>query len=207
LVWDSDIPGAQVAVEMCPGKTFTSVAATMKCTLVTVKVVMGSLQSIMWGHTLVDHEAVEQNYISGIIGREQEWYPLRRHNSVLHPFIDIKKTPLHRHPELSSAPEPILVVTMHGVAELLKSVIDTMTYATDFTVINFLHMENVNLTHKDLNTSLNKPGDTRNIHPVSYDTLTSRAKPSSNGQLSHCSCGFEIINKSNRYKKYNSVVW
>jgi hypothetical protein len=36
---------------------------------------------------------------------------------------------------------------MPGVAETFKSVIDEMTYATDFKLIDVLHTENANLTH------------------------------------------------------------
>ena len=46
-VWDDDMPGAQVADEMGPGKTFTLVAAAMLCKLVTEKVVMGLPLSIL----------------------------------------------------------------------------------------------------------------------------------------------------------------
>jgi hypothetical protein len=46
---------------------------------------------------------------------------------------------------------------MPGAAEAFKSVIDEMTFATDFKLINLLHAENVNLTHEDLYTSLDKP--------------------------------------------------
>jgi hypothetical protein len=96
---------------------------------------------------------------------------------------------------------------MPGVAETFKSVIDEMTFATDFKLINLLHAENVNLTHEDLNTSLDEPENRWNIHLVSYDTLTSRAKPSSNGQLSYCSWSFGIFDESHRYKTKNSVGW
>jgi hypothetical protein len=65
----------------------------------------------------------------------------------------------------------------------------------------------VNLTHEDLNTSLDEPENRWNIHLVSYDTLTSRAKPSSNGQLSYCSWSFGIFDESHRYKTKNSVGW
>jgi hypothetical protein len=80
----------------------------------------------------------------------------------------------------------MLVVTMPGVAVMFQSVIDEMTFVTDFKLINLLQAENANLTHEDLNSGLNKPENRWNIHLVSYDTLTSRAKPSSNGPLSHC---------------------
>jgi SNF2 family DNA or RNA helicase len=108
---------------------------------------------------------------------------------------------------LTSALEPILVVTMPGVAETFKSVIDEMTFATDIKLINLLHVENVNLTHEDLNTSLDEPENRWNIHLLSYDTLTSRAKPSTNGQLSYCSWSFGIVDESHRYKTNNSVGW
>jgi len=42
---------------------------------------------------------------------------------------------------------------------------------------------------------------------VSYDTLTSRAKPSSNGHLSYCAWSFGIFDESHRYKIINSVGW
>ena len=48
-VWDADMPGAQVAYEMGLGKTFTSVVAAMLCILVTDKVVIGLLLSILIG--------------------------------------------------------------------------------------------------------------------------------------------------------------
>jgi len=206
-VWDADMPGALVADEMGHGKTFTSVAAAMICTLLTETVVMGLPLSILWGNMLAEWVNMVQNDLPGIIGEEWEWYPLQRHNSVPRRLIEIQKTPLQGHAALTSALEPILVVTMPGVAETFKSVIDEMTFATDFKLINLLHAENVNLTHKDLNTSLDEPENRLNIHLVSYDTLTSRAKPSSNGQLLHCSWSFGIFDESHRNKTKNSVGW
>jgi hypothetical protein len=96
---------------------------------------------------------------------------------------------------------------MPGAAETFKSVIDKMTFATYLKLINLLHAENVNLTHEDLYTSLDKPENQWNIHLLSYDTLTSRAKSSSNGQLLHCSWSFAIFDESHRYKMKNSVGW
>jgi hypothetical protein len=89
-------------------------------------------------------------------------------------------------------------VTMPRVAETFKSVINKMTVATDFKLINWLHTENVNLTHEDLSTSLDEPTNHWNIHLVSYDTLKHRVKPSCNGQLSHCSRSFGIFDESHR---------
>ena len=40
---------------------------------------------------------------------------------------------------------------------------------------------------------------------MSYDTLSSRVKPSSNGPLSHCSWSFGIFDESHRYKTKNRV--
>jgi hypothetical protein len=85
---------------------------------------------------------------------------------------------------------------MPRVAETLKTVIDEMTHATDFKLVNLLHPNNANLTHANLNTSIDEPENQCNIHLVSYDTLTSRVKPSSNGQLSHCSWSFGIFDES-----------
>jgi len=148
-----------------------------------------------------------QNDFPGIISEIQEWYPLQRQNSVTRHLIDILKTPPQVLSALTSALELMLVVTIPRVAETLKSVIDEMTFATDFQLINLLHTEHVNRTHEDLNTSLDEPENKWNIHLVSYDTLTSRAKPSSNGQLSYCSLTFGIFDESHRYKTKNSVGW
>ena len=189
------MPGALVADEMGLGKTFTSVAAAMICQLLTENVVMGLRLSILWGNTLPEWVDMVQNDFPGIIGEELEWYPLRRQNSVPCRLIEIQKTPPHGHPALTSALEPTLVVPMPRVAEMFKSVIDQMTFATDFVLINRLHAENLNLTHEDLNTSLDEPENRWNIHLVSYYTLISRAIPSSNGQLSHYSWSFGIFDE------------
>jgi len=147
------------------------------------------------------------NDFPGIVGEEREWYPLQRLNSVPRRLLEIQTTPTHGHPALISAHEPILVVTMPRFAETFKTVIDEMTHVTDFKLGNLLHAENANLTHEDLNNGIDEPETRWNIHLVSYDTLTSRAKPSSNGRLSHCSWSFGIFDESHRYKTKNSVGW
>jgi len=169
-VWDADMPGALVADEMGLGKTFTSVAAAMLCKLVTEKVVMGLPLSILWGNTLEEWVILAHNDFPGIVGEEWEWYPLQRLNSVPRCLLDIQTTPPHRDPALISAHEPILVVTMPGVAETFKTVIDEMTHGTDFKLVNLLHTENANLTHEDLNTTIHEPENRWTIHLVSYDT-------------------------------------
>jgi len=148
-----------------------------------------------------------QNNFCRIIGEEREWYPLRRHNSVPRRLMEIQKTLLQGHPALTSALGRILLVTMTEVADTFKSVINEMTHGTDFKLINLLHVENPNLTHEDLNTSYDEPENQWNIYLVSDDTLTSRAKPSSNGQLSHCAWCFGIFDESHWYKRKNSVGW
>jgi len=82
---------------------------------------------------------------------------------------------------------------MCGVADFFKGDIKEMTNGTEFKLINLLHAKNPNLTHEDLNTRIYEPGIRWNIHLVSYDTLTSREKPSSNGQLSKCEWSFGIM--------------
>ena len=204
-VWKAEMPGALVADEMGLGKTFTYVAAAMICKLLNEKVVMGLPQSILWVNTLAYWVNMVQNNFPGIISEEREWYTVRRHNSVPCRLIAIQKTLPQGHPALTSALEPILVVTMPAIAEMFNSVIDEMTYATDFKLINLLRTENVNLTHENLNTSLDQPENRWNIPLVSYDTLTSREKPSSNSQISQCSWSFGIFDKSHWYKTKNSV--
>ena len=148
-----------------------------------------------------------QNDFPGIIGKERKWYSLLRHNSVPCHLIEIQKPPPQGHPAVTSALESTLVVTMSGVAETFKSVIDEMTFATNFKLINLVHAENVNFTYEDPNTRLDEPENRWNVQLVSYDTLTSRAEPSSNGQFSHCSWSFGIFHDSHRYKTKNSVGW
>jgi len=175
-VWDADFPGALVVDEMGLGKTFTSVAAAMLCKLVTEKVVMGLPLSILWGNSLEEWVILAHTGFPGIVGEMREWYPLQRLNSVPRRLLRIQSSPPHRDPALISALEPILDVTMHRVAETFKSVIDEMTQGTDIKLVNLLHADNANLIHEDLNTSIDKPEIRWNLHLVSYDTLTSRAK-------------------------------
>jgi len=141
----------------------------------------------------------------GIVGEEREWYPLQRLNSVPCCLLEIQTTPPHGHPAHKSPHEPILVVIMPGVAETFKTVIHKMTHGTDFKLVNLLHAENANLTQEDLNISIDKPEKRWNIHLASYDTVTSRVKPSSNGRLSHCSWSVGIFDEWHRYKTKNSV--
>ena len=178
------MPGALVVQEMGLGKTFTSVAAAMICKLLTEKVVMRLLLSILWGNSLPKWVNMAQNDFPGIVGEEREWYSLRTQNSVPPRLSEIQTTPPQGHPALTSALERILVVTMAGVAEMFKSVINEMTYGTKFKLVNWLHTVNTNLTLEDQNTTIDEPANRWNFHLVSYDTLTSRAKPSINGQLS-----------------------
>jgi len=78
LVWVSDLPGALVADEMGHGKTFTLVAAALRCKLPTEKVVMGLPLSIVWGNTIDKWVNMAPNDFPGIFTEEREWYPLRR---------------------------------------------------------------------------------------------------------------------------------
>jgi hypothetical protein len=65
----------------------------------------------------------------------------------------------HGHPAFILAYKPILVVTIPGVAETFKTVIDEMTHGTDFKLNNLLYPDIANLTHEDLNTSINELGN------------------------------------------------
>ena len=123
-VWDADIPGALVADEMGLGQTFTSVAAAMICKLLTEKVVIGLPLFILWGNTLEEWVILADNDFPGIVSEERKWYPLQKLNSVPCRLLEIPTTAPHGHPAFISAHEPILVVTMPGVAETFKTVID-----------------------------------------------------------------------------------
>ena len=206
-MWNADIPGALVADEMGLGKTFTLVAAGMISKLLTEKVVMGLPLSILWGNTLEQWVILADNDFPGIVSEEREWYPLQRLNSVPRRRLEIQITPPHAYPVLISAHESILVITIPGVAETFKTVIKVKTHGTDFKLVNLLHAKDATLTHEDLSTSIDEPENRWNIHLVSYDILTSRAKPSSNGRLSHCSWSSGIFDESHRYKMKNSVGW
>jgi len=125
-----------VADEMGLGKTFTSVAAAMLCKLVTENVVMGLPLSILWGNTLEEWVILAHNDFPSIVGEEQEWYLLQRLNSLPCCLLEIQSTPPQGDPALIPALEPILVVTMPGVAETFKRVIDEMTHGSDFKLVN-----------------------------------------------------------------------
>jgi len=108
----------------------------MICNLLTEKVVLGLPRSIGWGNTLEERVSMAQNVIPGIIGDERESNPVRREHSQPHRRSEILSTPPQGHPALTSAWEPILVVTVPGVAERFKSVINKIIYGTEFKLVN-----------------------------------------------------------------------
>jgi hypothetical protein len=179
----------------------------MICKLLTEKVVMGLPLLILWGNTLAECVNMVQNDIPGRIGKESKWYPLPRYYSVPRCLIEIQKTPLPGHPVLTSALQVILVITIRGVSLMFKSVIDKLTFTTDFKLINLFNKANANLTYEHLNTSIDPSKNQWYIHCVAYHTLTSKVKRSSNGQLSHCSWSVGIFDESQWYKMKNSVGW
>jgi hypothetical protein len=61
-----------------------------------------------------------------------------------------------------------VVVTISVVAETFKNVIEEITHGTNFKLVNLLHAENANLTHEDLNTSIDEPENQWNFHFVSH---------------------------------------
>ena len=99
-------------------------AVAMICKLLTEKVVVGLLQSILWGNTLEEWVNVAQNTYLRMIGTEGEWNPSEKLNSVPHHVLEIQTTPPLGHPALTSAVERMLVVTIPSELETFKSVID-----------------------------------------------------------------------------------
>jgi len=61
------------------------------------------------------------------------------------------------HPELTPSLKAILVVTMPGVAEAFKCVMDNISYETNFTLVNLLDTRNLNFAHEDWNICLHEP--------------------------------------------------
>jgi hypothetical protein len=147
------------------------------------------------------------NDVPGILCDQSEWYPLQRLNSVPRHRLEIQSTPPNGHPALISALEPILIGITTWSGYDLQNVIDEMTHGTHFKLVNLFHATNANLTHEDPNTSIDEPENRWNINLVSYDTVISRAKPSSNGQLSCFAWSVEIFNEFHRYKTKNSTGW
>jgi hypothetical protein len=145
-----------VADQISIGKTITSVEAAMLCYLVNAHVVMRLPLSILWGNTLEVWVILALNDILSIVGKEWEWNPLQRMNSVLRRVLDIQTIPQHGHPPLISRYEQILVVTMCRVEGTVKTVKDQLTHGAVFKHINVLQTENANLTRTNLNTSINK---------------------------------------------------
>jgi hypothetical protein len=90
LVWDADIPGAEVADEMGFGKTFTSVAAAMICKLLTENSVMGLPLFIFWGKTQSEWEIFAHNDLPGIASEAWERYPHQRLCSVPCHLLEIQ---------------------------------------------------------------------------------------------------------------------
>jgi len=89
---------------------------------------------------------------------------------------------------------------MSRVAATFKIVIHEIIYATNVKLNKLSYSENANLTHADLNTSTEKLENRCNIHLVSFDTLTSRAKRFSNGQLLYYLWSFGIFDEYHPYK-------
>jgi hypothetical protein len=89
----------------------------------------------------------------------------------------------------------IMIVTMPEVAESSIAGINKMTYVTDFKLPNILDMHYVKPTKNNLKRSNKMPEIPWNTHLVSYDTLTCRVKPFSNGQFSHDSWRFTILDE------------
>jgi len=112
---------------------------------------MGLPLSILWGNTLEVWVILAHNYFPSIVGEEREWL-----NSVPHRLLEIQAELSHGHPALVSSLEPILVVIQPVMAETIKPVINQMTHWTDFKLVNLLHAENANVTHKNLKTSIDK---------------------------------------------------
>ena len=124
-----------------------------------------------------------QNNDLGIVCDEYEWYLLPWLNHVPNCLFEIQTTPPPRHWALISGLEPILVVPMPGVAEILKCAIHQVTYRTDFKLVNIHVVNATNITNQNLTTTNNEIEIWCNKHTASYESSSPIVKSSSNGQL------------------------
>jgi hypothetical protein len=111
------------------------------------------------------------------------------------------------YPVLFSALDAILVVTIRSRAETYLSVIHKMTHGIDLTVVMLLHTKHVNFTDKDLKSGIDNPEKGWYIHPVSYDTLTSTAKPSYYSQFSYSEWSLGNDDQYHPFQTNNSMGW
>jgi hypothetical protein len=112
----------------------------------------------------------------------------------------IQSTPPYRQRVQTSVKEPILLVMMPQVLEVYKCGINKMTELTNFKLVNMFHMQNTILTCDYQNSSIDEPKTLLNINLVSFDMLTSRAKPSRIGQYSYSAWCFLVFDQSCCYK-------
>jgi len=89
---------------------------------------------------------------------------------------------------------------MPKVLEIYKSDINKMTELNNFKLVNMFHMQNTILTCNHQNSSIDEPKTSFNIFLVSFDMLTSRAKPSRIGQYSYSAWCFVVFDESCCYK-------
>jgi len=148
-----------------------------------------------------------QNNCPRIISKGKVSNPLQRLNLLSYRLLEIQKTPCHRHPALVAALKPILMVTMSRVAESLRTIINTMIYWNDFKIVNMLEMENPDLSHKDVNTRVDKPEYRFNIQHVLQDSITSRVKPTSDSTHSYCVLSFCPFDKFHPFQTKHGVGW
>jgi len=195
-VWDLDVPGVLVADGMNLGKTFTSVAAAIICTLLTEKVLGELLLTRLQGNTLEEWVKLAQNDYPGRISKEQEWNLLKWLNSVPHYQSKIQLTLLVWPAAPASPHEPSLVVTIGRIVETFKSFLEKMTYGTDFNPLIVSYMENTYLINENMNICIAKPGIWRNIQHHSYNSLIIEVKSSSNGQIAHWLWSYGIFIES-----------
>jgi len=127
-------------------------------------------------------------------------------NSVPLRLLIVQLTTLLGHTAHTSALEPIQVVTMPGVVDTLKTVINKMRYGSDFKLVNLLKAEYVNLTNEDPKRSIGKRESRWIFNLVLYNSL-SRVKSTNNNQLSYNWWSFGIVDDSHQYRSKSNIGW
>jgi len=94
---------------------------------------------------------------------------------------------------------------MPRVTETFMSGSNVLTFASNSILFNILEMENMNLTHDNLNTCIYQPENWWILHRVSHCTLTSRIIVWRKGQLWYCTSSFKIGDESHQYKNKTRI--
>ena len=167
-VWDLEMPEVLVADQIGLGKAFTLVAEATICKFSTKNVVVALPWSMLWGNTLDKWVDMAQNDYPWNVRNAWEQYLLQGMNAAPHCHVQYQSTLSLSNPELISAHEPILIVTVSRAVLINRSVGDEITYLTTFKLMNILVLEGRYFSDEDLISCIEKPENWCNIILLSH---------------------------------------